>query len=88
MVQLNETKKAALLKEDGGNLAGGFEVTSSDPSIVKIQSYALAPHVVGMAPGTATVTATRTLDGEIATLEVEVVAAIPFVLNLGPETPA
>ena len=44
--------------------------------------------VTGMAAGTATLTATRNLDGATATLDVEVIAAVPFSISLGAESPA
>ena len=89
MATLNALMKAPIQNESGGNLATGYSVTSSDPSVVKIQSYAGVPNAVGVTAGNATITATRTLDGAIATLDVEVIpVAVPFSISLGAESPA
>ena len=90
MATLNALKKAPILDQNGANLATGHTVTSSDPAVVAIsKGLSNSPfYAVGIAAGLATVTATRTLDGAIATLDVEVIAAVPFAITLGAEVPA
>lgn len=44
--------------------------------------------VVGIAAGTATISATRLTDGAVASVEVTVTAGAPFTISLGDEVPA
>lgn len=89
MATLNALKKAPVLNEAGATMATGYTITSSDPAIAKVQTFAGVPYVVGVTAGTVIVTAKRTLDGAVATLDVEVLpVAVPFSISLGAESPA
>ena len=89
-VTLNALKKAPILDQGAAPLITGYSVTSSNPAIVGIAKTSNSSpfYAVGIAAGTATVTATRALDGAVASLDVEVVAAAPFAISLGAEVPA
>lgn len=88
-VPLNALKKAPVLDQSGAGLVGSkYTVTSSNPGAVTVTTSGGAYYVVGVAAGTSTITATRTLDGAVATLDVEVLAATPFSITLGAESPA
>ena len=89
MATLNALKKAPIRDESGVALSTGHNVTSSDPTKVAVgygQNYAW--FATGLAAGTSTITAVRTLDNATATLEVTVVAGVPFATSLGDEVPA
>lgn len=87
-VTLNALKKAPILNEAGTALAATkYLAVSSNPAVVEI-SVAANLYVVGRAAGTATVTATRGLDGAVAVLDIEVIAAAPFTISLGAEVAA
>lgn len=90
MSTLNALKRAPVLNEAGQILTqAGYSVTSSDPAVALVRYVSGSGYyVVGVAAGTATVTATRTLDAAVATLEVQVLAAAPFSISLGAESPA
>lgn len=89
-VTLNALKKAPVLDENGNKMSAGYTVTSSDPSVVRVsQAYGNYEfYAVGVVAGTATLTATRALDGAVATLDIEVIAASPFAISLGAEVAA
>ena len=88
MATLNATKKAPILNEAGDQLGHGYAVTSSNPAVAQVVTAFDAYSLAGIAAGAVTVTATRAIDGAVATLDVEVVAAVPFTISLGAEVPA
>ena len=89
MATLNALKKAPILDQDGAVItAPAYSVTTSDAAVAPVTYPGYEWHVTGQAAGSATITATRTLDGAVAVLEVEVVAATPFSISLGAESPA
>ena len=89
MAILNALKKAPILDQDGAIItAPAYSVTTSDPLVAPVSYPGYQWHVSGLAAGLATITATRTLDGAVAVLEVEVVAPAPFAISLGAEVPA
>lgn len=89
MATLNALKKAPILDQDGVNIeAPAYSVTTSDPLVAPVSYPGYKWHVSGLAAGTATITATRTLDGAVAVIGVEVVAPAPFSISLGAESPA
>lgn len=89
MATLNALKKAPILNEAGVALNAGYTVTSSDTAVASVaRPTGSSWYVTGVTAGMATLTATRTLDGAVATLPVEVVAAVPFSISLGAEVPA
>ena len=89
MATLNALKRANILNEAGDDLhAPSYSATSSDPAVASINNIDSYLSVTGVSAGTATITATRALDGAVATLDVTVVAADPFTISLGAEVPA
>ena len=88
MATLNATKKAPILDQNGDQLGYGYAVTSSDPAIAQVVTAFDRYYLAGISAGSATVTATRSIDNAVATLDVEVVAAVPFTISLGAEVPA
>ena len=93
MATLNALRKATIMQEDGtALLASEATVTSSDATVVAVSKSTATSsgewRATGIKGGTATLTATRTLDGATASLEVEVLAASPFSISLGAESPA
>lgn len=88
-VPLNALKKAPILNEAGVALAATkYSAVSSNPAAVAIVTSSGNLFAQGIAAGTATVTATRLLDGATATLDIEVFAAVPFTISLGIEVAA
>lgn len=86
---INALKKAPLVNQDGANMtSAGYTAVSTDPTVVKVATATGTWFATGLTAGTATVTATRTLDGTTAIHTVEVVAAAPFNWHLGAESAA
>jgi len=86
---LNALKKAPVLNEAGGSMPNSkYSLASSDIGIVGVGTVSNAFYAIGVSAGDATLTATRLLDGAIATLEVTVIAAAPFAISLGAEVAA
>ena len=88
MASLNATKKAPILNNDGALLGTGYTVSSSNPATAKVTTESGKFYLTGIVAGDVVVTATRAVDGAVATLDVEVVAAAPFTISLGAESPA
>ncbi len=91
MAQLTTLEYAPVLDGNGVNLfPGTYSAVSSDPAVASIGQSGLgggATIVVnGLSAGTATITATRNVDGATASLDVTVTAANGFTIQLG--TPA
>lgn len=94
MATLLITDKAPILDQDGQHIGiigqTTHAVESSDPTVASIDWPYWQPFVVAQSLGTATITATRLVDGAVATLEVEVVTAAPlppFSISLGTPVP-
>jgi hypothetical protein len=88
---LNALKKAPIIDANAHQLSGDdVSVVSSDPTVARVSGGGLGNPLwaVGVAAGAATLTATRHVDNAIATLDVTVIAAAPFVIALGAEQPA
>ena len=79
MATLNALKRAPILDQDGAHINGDFGVTSTDQAVARV---GLASpnnwYAIGVAAGSATITATRPVDGAVATLEVTVHRGCPF----------
>lgn len=88
MTTLNATKRAPILAENGQTLNTGYAVSSSDPAICRVVNDYPRWFAIGVSGGTATLTATRNVDNAVATLDVTVIAAVPFTISLGAEEPA
>ena len=91
MATLNALNKAPVLNQDGIQITSiGHQLASSDTGVASVAYEPGSGNwwATGVAAGTATLTATRTLDGAVATLEVTVTAAVPFAISLGAESPA
>ena len=89
MATLNALKKAPIVNEVGVQLdTRAHTITSSDTAVAKITTSNYTAFLTGITGGHVTVTATRALDGAIATLEVDVLEAVPFSIGLGAELPA
>lgn len=85
MAALTNTQKAQLLVDGSPINADTPGVASSDTAIATLVADELGKYeVVGIAPGTATITASY--NGRSGSLEVTV-SAEPFVLTLGPVEP-
>ncbi len=89
MATLTTLQYAVVQDGNGVDLGGGYGVTSSDPLIASIGSGPGGTiAVVGQSVGTATITATRNMDGATATLDVTVTAdAEGFSIQLGTPAP-
>lgn len=89
MATLNALNKAPILNQSDEPLGvGSFSVTSSDAMVAQAFIADGQWLAKGISAGTATLTATRLVDSATATLAVEVIAASPFTIHLGAESPA
>lgn len=91
--ELTSLELAPIQDGNGANLwPGAYSATSSDPLVASIGQVGLGggAYIVvnGLSAGTATITATRNVDGATATLDVTVTSAgAAFTIQLGTPSP-